>query len=60
MVDDLFARALFMLLRVIADKSNVVTSSGSGGGITSLIHFGRPWASGVFYREVVLLVTFAK
>ena len=59
-VDDLFARALFMLQGVIADRSNGVASSASGGGITSSIHFGGPGTSGVLYREFVVLVTFTK
>ena len=39
--------SLYVLPSVIADRSNGVISSGSGDGITSLIHFGRPGFSGV-------------
>ena len=59
-LDDLFARALFMLLGVIAERSNGGISSGLGYGITSSIHFGSPGASKVLDQEFVLLVTFAK
>ena len=59
-LDDLFARTFFILPGVIGDRSKGVISSGSGDGITSSIHTGRPGFLGVLYRELVPLVTFAK
>ena len=59
-LDDLFARTFFILPGSIGDRLKGVISSGSGDGITSSIHAGRPGLSEVLYRELAPLVTFAK
>ena len=59
-MDDLFMSTLFILPGVITERSKGVIFSGSGDGITSSIHRGRPGFSGVLYRKLVPLLMVAK